>query len=53
MARMYYASIFQLQKRGVLKIIEKNNKKFVQAYEVKASLKYCCAKAQVAKTEKW
>ena len=48
----YYASIFQLQKRGVLKITEKNNKKFVQLTN-KGQLEVLLSKAQVAKTEKW
>ncbi len=48
----YYANIFQLHKRGVLKVTEKNNKKFIQLTN-KGQLQVLFSKAQLSHVQKW
>lgn len=48
----YYANIFNLTKRGALKTISKNGKKFIQLTQ-KGQLEVLLAKAKIEQAKKW
>ncbi len=48
----FYTSLNRLKKKGYLKVIEKNNKKFLQITK-KGQLELLLAKAKIQKNQKW